>query len=212
MRDLGRVFSVRAQVFDSHGAAVGAAFSVSPLSANTIGPPDVAALDPGGVAITWYDNRTTGGGDVSGSAVHLRAYDAAGAPAGPDRIVNGTTAGNQSESSITALHDGHYVVTWTDRGAPGSGASWLIKGRIPDAAGTPLGSEFVVNASTAHINSVESSVTTLANGNFAVAWEETDLTCRGSSHQIRVFNPSGAAVGSQITVPENLTGTQVGPC
>jgi Ca2+-binding RTX toxin-like protein len=202
------LFGVRAQVFDQHGVAVAPLFSVSPLSANTIGPPDVAALETGGFAIVWHDTRTTGGGDVSGSAVHLRAFDAAGAPVGSDRIVNGTTAGNQADSSITALHDGHYVVTWTDRGAPGG--NWLIKGRILDAAGTPLGSEFTVNASTSFVSSVESSVTTLANGNFAVAWNEF-TQAGGSSHQIQVFDHSGAAVGSRITVPQNLTGTQVGP-
>ncbi|MGB9369520.1 MAG: hypothetical protein WCE79_26280 [Xanthobacteraceae bacterium] len=198
------LFGVRAQVFDQNGVAVAPLFSVSPLSANTIGPPDVAALDGGGFAIVWHDNRTTGGGDVSGSAVHLRAYDAAGASLGPDRVVNGATAGDQGDTSITALHDGHYVVTWTDNGARGSGASWLIKGRILDAAGAPLGSEFTV--STANISSIESSVTVLANGNFAVAWSEP-----GFVHKIQVFAPSGAAIGSQITVPHNLVGLQVGP-
>src|SRR4029077_3170826 len=82
------LFGVRAQVFDQNGVAVAPLFSVSPLSANTIGPPDVAALDGGGFAIVWHDTRTTGGGDVSGSAVHLRAFDAAGTPVGPDRVVN----------------------------------------------------------------------------------------------------------------------------
>jgi hypothetical protein len=201
-------FSIRAQVFDSHGAAVGAAFNVSPTSASSTDGPDVAALDTGGFAVVWHDERSSGG-DVSRSGVHLRAFDAAGAPLGSDTLVNSATAGNQADSSITALHDGHYVVTWTDRGAPGSGASWLIKGRILDAAGTPLGSEFVVNHSTSNVNSVESSVTTLANGNFAVAWDESDLT--GSSHRIQVFDASGAVVGSQITVPHDLSGLQVGP-
>src|SRR5262249_26518648 len=55
------------------------------------------------------------------------------------------------------------------------------------------------------------SVTTLANGNFAVAWEEEVSDLPGSGHRIRVFDPSGAAVGSEITVPNNLSGTQVGP-
>ena len=124
--------------------------TVSPISANDFGPPDVAALDGGGFAIVWHDNRTTGGGDVSGSGVHLRAYDAAGAPLGTDRLVNGATAGNQADSSITALHDGHYVVTWTDLGPPGPARAGLIKGRMLDAAGAPLGSEFVVSASASH--------------------------------------------------------------
>ena len=64
---------IRAQVFDQNGVAVAPAFNLSPISANDFGPPDVAALDGGGFAIVWHDTRTTGGGDVSGSGVHLRA-------------------------------------------------------------------------------------------------------------------------------------------
>ena len=194
-------FGLRAQVFDQHGVAVAPSFNVLPAGANSSSRPDIAALDTGGFAIVWHDERTTGS-DASGSGVHLRAYDAAGAPVGPDTLVNGATAGNQADSSITALPDGHYVVTWTDRGAPGSGAQWVIKGRIFDAAGTPLGSEFMVNPS----DSVESSVTVLANGNFAVAWGDSNFT-----HRIQVFDPSGTAVGAPITVQHNLSGLQVGP-
>src|SRR5262249_7641270 len=51
---------------------------------------------------------------------------------------------------------------------------------------------------------------TLANGNFAVAWDEFDLAL-GSGHRIQVFDPSGARVGSQITVPDDLSGIQTGP-
>ncbi|MEJ0074007.1 MAG: M10 family metallopeptidase C-terminal domain-containing protein [Alphaproteobacteria bacterium] len=67
--------------------------------------------------------------------------------------------------------------------------------------GTPLGSEFAVNTSGS-----QSSVTTLANGNFAVAWADSGFT-----HKIQVLDPSGVAVGSQITVPQDLSGLQVGP-
>jgi hypothetical protein len=200
---------IQAQVFDAHGAAVAPAFNVSPVSANSTRRPDVAALDDGGFAIVWDDTRSAGG-DVSGSGVHLRAYDAAGAALGPDKLVNIATAGNQADTSITALPDGHYVVTWTDRGAPGTGGSWLTKARILDAAGAPLGSEFVVNATTSNASSVESSVTVLANGNFAVAWAQHDPVLWGT-HRIQVFDPSGAAVGSEIVVPHNLSGVQVGP-
>src|SRR5262249_41954049 len=126
--------TIRAQVFDSHGAAVAPAFDVSPAGASSTDRPDIAALDTGGFAIVWHDTRSSGG-DVSGSAVHLRAFDGAGKPLlGSDTLVNGATAGNQADSSITALPDGHYVVTWTDKTSVPF-ASWLIKGRILDKTG-----------------------------------------------------------------------------
>ncbi|WP_176599358.1 hypothetical protein [Sphingobium sp. 15-1] len=195
--------SVQAQVFDATGAPVAPAFTVSPagISADR---PDVTALDGGGFAISWHDTRTSGG-DISGFSVHVRSYDANGAAIAPESLVNVVSNGNQADSAITALSGGGYVVTFTDRGA-----GWLIKGRIYDASGAAVGSEFIVSTATSGVSSVESSVTTLANGGFAVAWYESDAVL-GSGHRIQLFSASGDRIGSQITVPSGFSGTQVGP-
>jgi Ca2+-binding RTX toxin-like protein len=193
--------TIQAQIFDVNGVAAGAAFNVSPAGLSANGP-DVTALDGGGFAISWHDERTSGT-DTSRSGVHVRSFDQYGAALQPDTLVNVATIGNQADTSIAALPGG-YVVTFTDRG----GSSWLIKARIYDAAGAPVGSEFVVN-SGAGATSVESSVTVLAGGAFAVAWYETGIA--GSGHAIQLFSASGERIGSQINVPSGLAGTQVGP-
>lgn len=195
--------SVQAQVFDASGAPIAPAFTVSPAGISA-DQPDVTALDGGGFAISWHDSRTSGG-DISGTSVHARSYDANGVAIAPESLVNMVSSGNQADSSITALSGGGYVVTFTDRGA-----GWLVKGRIYDASGAAVGSEFIVNAATSGVSSVESSVTTLANGGFAVAWYESDSVL-GSGHRIQLFSASGDRIGSQITVPSGLSGTQVGP-
>ena len=194
--------TIQAQIFDANGVAAGAAFNVSPagLSADR---PDVTALDGGGFAISWHDERTCGT-DTSRSSVHVRSFDQYGAALQRVTHVHLATNGNQADASIAALPGGGYVVTFTDRG----GSSWLIKARIYDAAGAPVGSEFVVN-SGAGATSVESSVTVLASGAFAVAWYETGTA--GSGHAIQLFAASGERIGSQINVPSGLAGTQVGP-
>jgi PHD/YefM family antitoxin component YafN of YafNO toxin-antitoxin module len=197
---------IRAQVFDGDGVALGAAFDVSPPPTATVSGADVAditALPNGGFAITWHDSRTAGG-DISGSAVHVRSYDQNGVAVGGDVQVNVSTSGNQADSSITALSGGGYLVTWTDRG--GANASWLIKAQIFDVSGARIGTEFTVNSNTgSYIGSVESSVTALVNGTFAVAWYES------GQHHIQLFTASGSRLGTELMINTGLSGTQVGP-
>ena len=197
---------IRAQVFDGNGVAVGVAFDVSPPPTATVSGADFAditALPSGGFAITWHDSRTTGG-DTSGSAVHVRSYDQNGVAVGGDVQVNVSTSGNQADSSITTLIGGGYVITWTDRG--GANGSSLIKAQIFDDSGARIGTEFTVNTNAgSNTGSVESSVTALVNGTFAVAWYES------GQHHIQIFTASGSRLGVELLINTGLSGTQVGP-
>lgn len=197
--------SLNAQAYDANGTPTG---SVLTVASNSASFPDVTALSNGGFAIVWHDSRTTGG-DVSGSAVRVSNYDENGAPVGSQVLVNTSTSGNQADASAAALSSGSYVVTWTDRGAPGNGSS-LIKAQIFDASGAKNGPEFLVNSTNAGVSSVESSVTTLTNGNFAVAWHES-VSGGASGHRIQIFTAAGVVIGSQISVPSSFDGIQAGP-
>ena len=84
----------------------------------------------------------------------------------------------------------------------------MVKAQIFDAAGVRVGGPFVVNAASGG-TSVESSVTALADGGFAVAWYESDEA--GPAHRIQVFTAAGAPVGAQIVTSANHYGTAVGP-
>ncbi len=194
---------IRAQLFDANGIAEGAAFTASPVSVQASGA-DVAALADGGFAISWHDSRTSAG-DTSGSGVYVRAYNEDGTALTETRA-NVSTTGNQADAAITALPEGGYLATWTDRG---TSSGWLIKGRFFGADGTAAGAEFVINGSTGSLSSVESSVTVLANGNIAVAWYESSSA--GSGHHVMIFDASGQPVGAEISVPSGLSGTQTGP-
>ncbi|PVE20484.1 hypothetical protein DC522_32055 [Microvirga sp. KLBC 81] len=193
--------AIRAQIFNVEGTAVAPAFSVSPVGASSVDRVDVAALPDGGFAISWHDSRTFGG-DISGSGVHVRAFDPNGT-AYPETQVNVSTIGNQADTSIAALLQGGYIVTWTDRGDARAGDPWLVKARFLDSTGVPTGPEIVVNTTTSGVSSVESSVTVLANGNIAVAWYEGRSA--GSAHHIQIFDPAGQPVGTEITVPHGLS-------
>ena len=64
-------------------------------------------------------------------------------PTGTDTQVNTYTSGDQIYSSVTALNDGGFVVTWSSDGQDGSG--YGIYGQRYAADGSPVGSEFRVN-------------------------------------------------------------------
>lgn len=191
---------VTMQLFDDDGVAAGPVTAVisSTIDHMSIGRADIAALADGGFAITWHDSRPAGS-DITGSGVHLRRFDQDGAAVGGDVLVNTATSGNQADPSVTALAGGGHVVTWTDRGA-----GWVVKAQLFDSGGARVGGEFVVNAASGG-SAVESAVTALANGNFAVAWWE------GSAHRIQVFTAAGAPVGEQVITESGLGGTQIGP-
>ena len=86
---------------------------------------------------------------------------------GSEFRANTYTSSDQIYSSVTALNDGGFVVTWSSYGQDGSG--YGIYGQRYAADGTPVGSEFRANTSTSS-NQVYSSVTALNDGGFVVTW------------------------------------------
>jgi len=83
----------------------------------------------------------------------------------------------QNQPSITALPDGTFVAVWTDgsgidssgTGDDVSGSS--VRGQIFNSDGTKSGAEFLVNTAT-DFAQWQPSITTLADGRFAVAWQD----------------------------------------
>jgi VCBS repeat-containing protein len=188
-----------AQIFDASGAATGSRLTIP--AGNSAQYQDIAALANGGFAITWHDTRTTGG-DISGTGVRVSTFDQYGTAVTSQLLVNTVTSGNQADVSIAAFPGGGYVVTWTDRSA----SPWRAKGQLFDTSDNKVGSEFQIDINGTASSSVETSVTTLANGNFAVSWYSG-----GSEHRVQIFSATGTAVGSPISVPTSLNGIQVGP-
>ena len=91
---------------------------------------------------------------------------------GPEQLVNTETTSGQGSPDVAVLANGNYVVTWTDDsgiGADTSGAG--IKAQMYNAAGDPIGGEFLVNSTTLLSQTVP-TVTGLANGDFVVAWQD----------------------------------------
>ncbi len=86
-------------------------------------------------------------------------------PQGDEFRVNTETAIERYNSSLTALADGGYVVTWaSDDGQDGSGRG--LYAQRYDADGATVGAEFQVNTE----NVYDPSITALVDGGFVVTW------------------------------------------
>jgi hypothetical protein len=126
----------------------------------------VAALPDGGFVVIWDGDGKDGSVDVFG-----RRYGADGKPRGHKFQVNTHTWRDQGGSSVAALADGGFVVTWTSLGQDGlaSGVSAGIFGQRFARTGARRGGEFRVNTTTRNHQS-DSSVAGLADGGFVVTW------------------------------------------
>lgn len=93
--------------------------------------PSVAALADGGFVVTWTDSSLTFG-DNSDLAVHGRRFDATGAAAGDEFLVNTRIAGSQERSGVAVNSNGRVFAAWTSAdSADGNGK--CIQGRLFDA-------------------------------------------------------------------------------
>lgn len=182
--------AVKAQLFDSAGAKLGAEFLVNTATSLDQQQPTVAALADGGFVVAWHTTDTTQ--DGSGWAVKAQRFDSAGVKVGAEFLVNSTAFGSQNDVDVAGLSNGGYVVTWQT----GGGGNADIFARAYDSAGVPLGSQFMV--STNYASEIGGRVTALPGGGFVVTWS----TLGGSVTGIRsaIYDSNAVKVGSEIAV------------
>ncbi|MDX8354740.1 hypothetical protein [Cognatiyoonia sp. IB215182] len=139
------VSAIMARILDANGDEIVSEFSVREFTNNWLWDPSVTALANGHFVVTWeaYDGQQ---GDTPGSAIKARIFDANGVEIFNEFLVSEFTYGGQSTSSVTALTNGNFIVTWhSDDGLQGDASSSAIKARIFDANGVEIVSEFLVN-------------------------------------------------------------------
>jgi hypothetical protein len=146
----------------------------------------------------------SGAGDTRG--VFGRVLDAEGTPVGNEFRVNETTGGPQRMPDVIGQPDGGFVAVWFGRGRRDT--QGLFARRF-DASGNPVGGEFLINETTAGIQS-NPSIGKLANGRFVVAWNG-----RGEGDRegifFRMFEENGQPLGSEILANESTSRTQSNP-
>jgi Ca2+-binding RTX toxin-like protein len=132
--------------------------------------PVVTALEGGRFVVVWHSDDSDEGTSLN---IRARVFGADGNPdpainGGDDFVVNTTTVDSQLESTVTALADGRFVVSWRSDD-PADGSSSCIRARLFNLDGTPGGDDFIVNT-TADDFQAHPSVAALADGRFVVSW------------------------------------------
>ena len=174
---------VKVQLYDSTGASTTAEIGLD--FGLTTNDSDTAALADSSVVVVWNDG-TGVDNNVSGAIV---------APNGTvQSFTVETSAGFQSDPSVAALTGGNFVVTWADTSGVGGDADGGIKARIFNAAGAPVGAEFLVNTAVAGVQNAP-TIAALPTGGFVIVWGD------GSGGHGQVFNAAGAKVGSEFALP-----------
>ncbi len=206
-------FAIHAQVFGADGTPLGGEFLVNTSVAQNQTEPSITALDDGRFVVTWND-ASASGADTSAFAVTAQVFNGDGTKSGGEFLVNTTTAGLQFESSVTALSNGRFVVSWTDTSATGGDtANTAIRAQIFNADATRFGGEFLVNTNTALFQSTPET-TALANGRFVITWRDTSGTggdVSRDSVSAQVFNADGTKSGAEFLVNTTILHIQDQP-
>jgi Ca2+-binding RTX toxin-like protein len=190
------------QRYQADGTVDGGETQVNVTTARDQSEPSVTALSDGGWVVTWTSN----GDDGSYNGVFQRRFDANGDAVGSVTQVNSWTYGQQSDSSVTALADGGWVVVWVDSGR----SSTDIYSQRYASDGTAVGGEWQVNVYSTSSQS-EPSVAALDDGGYVITWTSSGQDGSGSGVYQQRFDADGYPEGSTsapVAVASEVTGEQ----
>jgi Ca2+-binding RTX toxin-like protein len=116
-------------------------------------------------------------------------------------LINTPPETGQIMPMTVALTGGGYAVVWVG-GLPLQGSDEMLHGRAFDAAGQPVGDEFIVGAMDFLSEEQVPSLTALAGGGFAVAWmgPSDDIFDQYQDLQVQIYNATGAAAGPRLNM------------
>jgi hypothetical protein len=199
--------SIKAQVYGADGAPIGGEFLVNTDTVGLQALSTITGLADGGFVITWSSLGQTDVVDIK-----AQIFNATGEPVGSEFLVNSITDGIQVLSTVTALSDGCFVVTWTDSNGGGTDTSITsIMGQLYDANGVAINSAFQINTETDSVQLL-SKVAGLADGCFVVTWTDVSETLGDdsvTSIKAQIFDGDGQPTGSEFLVNSSVAGPQV---
>ena len=156
--------SVQARIYGADGNPITGEFQVNTYTLFEQINPSVTVLDDGSFVVVWQSINQ----DADSWGIYGQRYEMDGTPVGSEFRVNTTIVDQQVEPAIASLPDGGFVVSWTSYNTDGSAGG--IYGQRFDANGNMVGSERKLNDVIAN-DQINSEVTGLQNGGFAVAYD-----------------------------------------
>lgn len=198
--------SIQARRYDADGNAVGVEFQVNTYTTGMQWFPDAGVDTLGRVVVAWSSNGSPGS-DQDGSAVIGRLYDANLVPVANDFQIDSFTTGEQLTPSVARRASGGFVVAWSSQNGYDN---YGIRARRYDAAGSPLGPDFLVGSNgypVAFWPQVAAD-----ESKFVVTWHDYQQSSGGDdsyfSVQARAFDSSGTPFGPDFQVNQTTHGYQ----
>jgi len=212
----GHLQGICMQRLSGNGSLLGGESVVNQTTPYNQSQPAIAALAGGGFVVAWVSEAVRGTdpnvaetlSDTYAVDIYARRFDAAGNALGGEFKVN-TQPYYCNHPSVAAGSDGGFTVVWDQRDAVVRTNSLDILARTYDAAGLPLASAAVVNATT-YGDQYEPRIA--AQGSqYLVVW--TSLGQDGSYEGVygRALTSSGAASGGEFLVNTTTLNRQMQP-
>lgn len=198
--------SIKAQVFSANGTPIGTEILVNTTICAKQTAEKIVSLSNGNFVVVWEDwslscewepgldcsPKSCGGGP----GIKAQIFDSIGTKVGSELVVTGNY---NYTPQITMLANGGFVVSWHD----GHYSVDDVRAQVYTATGVKVGSEILVNTNgsgATFSTQTEELVVGLSNGGFAVTWTDNDGDDSSKGVKARVFDETGAPVGSEILV------------
>ncbi|MHB1186315.1 PKD domain-containing protein, partial [Thiobacillus sp.] len=179
----GNSYGVYAQRYTSGGTADGGQILVNTFITGAQYEPKVATLSDGGFVVVWRSDNQDG----SSAGVYAQRFDAAGAKAGSEFLVNDSTTGGQYQPDVTGLSSGGFVVTWYNDNydIDGTGTTSDVYIREYDASGNPIDGQRKLD-SASNSTEYQPAIADLGNGNFAVVYADYNTSANGGNNTYEI--------------------------
>ena len=202
------LFDTVVRVFDATGTAVTGDIVVNQTTVGDqfqygLFTDPIAALASGGFAVSWGESTGQDGDDWG---IYTRIFDNDGTALTSEIQVNTETTGTQVYTSLGALNDGGFVVTWNSFGQDGDG--WGVYGQRFDADGAAVSGEFQANTYTT-ADQLYAEVDGLPDGGFVVTWQSWFQDGSGEGVFGQRYDVNGDAVGGEFQINETTVENQL---
>ncbi|MDF2867032.1 MAG: hypothetical protein K0S11_502, partial [Gammaproteobacteria bacterium] len=119
--------------------------------------------------------------------------------AGSEFLVNTYTLDTQASTTITALSDGGFVITWQSYNQASSSSTYDIYAQCYTADGSKVGSEFLINTYIIDFQ-ITPMVTAVKDGGFVIIWTSYDQAAAGTDIYAQRYAADGSKAGSEFLV------------
>ena len=204
----GGLNEVWTQVVGSDGLPVGEPVLVSEEASSVQFAPSSSTLPGNRYVLAWTGSSAADRSDWDAKARVLR-FD--GRPVTGELRLNEVATGRQSRPTVTAVRGG-FVAAWTDASLSKDTSISGITGRSFTPDGTSLTSDVQLNDVTAG-GQARPSLTTLASGRIAAAWEDSNITRDGAGSAVvgRTFTADLALGSTEWVLNTATAGNQQKP-